>query len=92
MILRLEPILFDISLHKKKNAFPTRYRLSYFKASNKIVSIIKTRAKTVKLTRVFSVAFHPKTFEAYGKIQGKPIQPCNYLNRGHKSKINICGQ
>ena len=22
----------------------------------------------------------------------KPNQPCNYLNRGHKSKVNIFGQ
>ena len=38
------------------------------------------------------MAFHTKSSEAYGNIRGKPIQPCNYLNRGHKSKVNICGQ
>ena len=38
------------------------------------------------------MAFHTKTSEAYGNIRGKPIQPCNYLNRGHKYKVNICGQ
>ena len=38
---------------------------------------------------------HTKTFEAYSYIRwkrGKPNQPCNYLNRGHKSKVNIGGQ
>ena len=40
----------------------------------------------------FSVAFHTKTYEAYGNIRVKPNQPCNYLNRGHKSKVNIFGQ
>ena len=38
------------------------------------------------------MAFHTKTSEAYGNIRGKRNQPCNYLNRGHKSKVNICGQ
>ena len=40
----------------------------------------------------FSVAFHTKTYEAYGNIRVKPNQPCNYLDRGHKSKVNIFGQ
>ena len=39
-----------------------------------------------------SVAFYTKTPEAYGNIRRKPNQPCNYLNRGHKSKVNIFGQ
>ena len=39
-----------------------------------------------------SVAFHTKTYEAYGNIRVKPNQPCNYLNRGHKSKVNIFEQ
>ena len=60
--------------------------------SDKIVSMIKRQLQTVKLTPVFSRGFHTKTSEAYGKIRGKPNQPCNYLNRGHKSKVNICGQ
>ena len=38
------------------------------------------------------MAFHTKTYEAYGNIRVKPNQPCNYLNRGHKSKVNIFGQ
>ena len=38
------------------------------------------------------MAFHTKTSEAYGNIRRKPNQPCNYLNRGHKSKVNIFGQ
>ena len=38
------------------------------------------------------MAFHTKTYEAYGNIRVKPTQPCNYLNRGHKSKVNIFGQ
>ena len=38
------------------------------------------------------MAFHTKTHEAYGNIRGKPNQPFNYLNRGHKSKANIFGQ
>ena len=33
-----------------------------------------------------------KTYEAYGNIRVKPNQPCNYLNRGHKSKVNFLGQ
>ena len=37
------------------------------------------------------MAFHTKTSEAYGNIRRKPNQPCNYLNRGHKSKVNIFG-
>ena len=38
------------------------------------------------------MAFRTKTYEAYGNIRVKPNQPCNYLNRGHKSKVNIFGQ
>ena len=38
------------------------------------------------------MAFHTKISEAYGNIRRKPNQPCNYLNRGHKSKVNILGQ
>ena len=38
------------------------------------------------------MAFRTKTSETYGNIRGKPNQPCNYLNRAHKSKVNICGQ
>ena len=38
------------------------------------------------------MAFYTKTYEAYGNIRVKPNQPCNYLNRGHKSKVNIFGQ
>ena len=38
------------------------------------------------------MAFHTKTSEAYGNIRRKPNQPCNYLNRGHTSKVNIFGQ
>ena len=30
--------------------------------------------------------------EINGNIQRKPNQPCNYLNSGHKSKVNILGQ
>ena len=56
---------------------------SYEKPRKKCVSI---------LTHIFSVAFHTKTYEAYGNIRVKPNQPCNYLNRGHKSKVNIFGQ
>ena len=32
------------------------------------------------------------SLEAHGKIRGKPNQPCNYLNRGHKSNVIIGGQ
>ena len=39
----------------------------------------------------FFVAFHTRTYQAYGNIRVKP-KPCNYLNRGHKSKVNIFGQ
>ena len=38
------------------------------------------------------MAFHTKTYEPYRNIQVKPNQPCNYLNRGHKSKVNIFEQ
>ena len=38
------------------------------------------------------MAFHTKTYEAYGNIRVKLNQPCNYLNRAHKSKVNIFGQ
>ena len=38
------------------------------------------------------MAFHTKTYEAYENIRVKPNQPCNYLNRGHKSKVHIFGQ
>ena len=38
------------------------------------------------------MVFHTKTSEAYGNIRVEPNQPCNYLNRGHKSKVNILGQ
>ena len=38
------------------------------------------------------MAFHTKSSEEYGNIRVKPNQPCNYSNRGHKSKVNIFGQ
>ena len=38
------------------------------------------------------MAFHTKTYEAYGNIRMKPNQPCNYFNICHKSKVNIFGQ
>ena len=38
------------------------------------------------------MAFHTKIYEAYRNIRVKPNQPCNYLNRGHKSKVNIFGR
>ena len=57
----------------------------YFHASCKIKKKIR---KDMKI----SVAFQTKTYEAYGNIRVKPNQPSNYLNIGHKSKINIFGQ
>ena len=37
------------------------------------------------------MTFHTKTYEEYENIQGKPNQPCNHLNSGHNSQVNIIG-
>ena len=73
------PIFMNTITRVLHSIFDHRKDIVYRRSSSVLISVIR-------------ISYHTKTYEAYGNIRVKPNQPCNYLNRGHKSKVNISGQ